>query len=91
MPISDKEINTFCYNANQIKKIPSLLRLKKNSYQHVVIAVMKIGRVGIPRPVIAIICGLNPDASNVDDKNNHNVPKKICSVRISIIHIRIFD
>jgi hypothetical protein len=24
----------------------------------------------------------NPDASNVDDNNNHNVPKKISSVQI---------
>ncbi len=36
---------------------------------------MKIGRVGNPRS------GLNPDASNVDDKNNHNVLKTISSVK----------
>ena len=38
-----------------------------------------------------VISDLNPDASNVDDKDNHNVPKRISSVQISIIHIRIFD
>jgi hypothetical protein len=46
-------------------------------------------------PLTVVISVPNPDASNivlvVDEKNNHNVPKKNFSGQKCIIHIKIFD